>query len=103
MREANRSHFCDGRMIGFTELLRHAQCCLAMLAQEMQQILVSDEIGLGRFQHVSCQLIRFPVTAAGKPRTSPASEILRMRLLPSADEVDNLTFPLHKMKTPRGA
>ena len=32
MREANGPHFRDRGMIGLTELLRHAQCCFAMLA-----------------------------------------------------------------------
>src|ERR1700719_44493 len=32
VRESNGSHFCDRRMIGFTELLRYAQCRLAVLA-----------------------------------------------------------------------
>ena len=43
------------------------------------------------------------MTVAGKPRTSPGSETLRISVLPSADEVESLTRPVHKMKTPRGA
>src|SRR6202521_386683 len=66
MREPNGSHFCDCRMIGFTELLRHAQCCLAVLAQEIQQVRPGDEIRLSRFDYICRELIRFPCDRRGQ-------------------------------------
>src|SRR3989442_14792105 len=59
MRQTNRSHFGDRGMIGFTELLRHAHCRLAVLAQEAQEILPRDEIRLCRFDYIGWQLIWF--------------------------------------------
>src|ERR1700722_5640508 len=44
-----------------------------------------------------------PGTVAGNPNTSPGSAILTINVLPSTDEVESFTRPLHKMKTPRGA
>jgi hypothetical protein len=46
MREANRSHFRYRGMIRFTELLRHAQCCFAVLGEKEQEIRPSNEIRL---------------------------------------------------------
>src|SRR6266480_7799968 len=66
MREANRSHFRDGRMVGFTELLCHAQCCFAVLAQKEQEIGPRDEIGLRRLDYVCRELIRFPCDRRGQ-------------------------------------
>jgi len=53
-------------MVGFTELLRHAQCCLAVLAQEKQEILARDEIRLSRFDYIGRQLVRFPRDRRGQ-------------------------------------
>jgi hypothetical protein len=66
MRQTNRSHFRDRGMIGFTELLRHAQRCLAVLAQEAQEILPGDEIRLGSFDYLCRELIRFPGDGGGQ-------------------------------------
>src|SRR5438874_10182151 len=41
-------------------------------------------------------------TTAFRPRTSPESEILVMIVLPSRDDVDSFTLPVHRTKTPRG-
>ncbi len=60
MRETKGAHFCDRRMIGFTELLRHSQSCLAVLPQEVEKIIPGDEIGLSRFDYVGRKLIGFP-------------------------------------------
>src|SRR5881394_4447203 len=43
VREANGAHFRDRRMIGFTEMLRHAERCLAVLTQEAEKILPRNE------------------------------------------------------------
>src|ERR1017187_2872696 len=37
------------------------------------------------------------------PRTSPASAIFRIRVLPSDAQMESLTRPLHNTKMPRGA
>src|ERR1700682_2883434 len=66
MRETEGSHFCDRRMIGFTELLRHAQCCLAMLTQEKQEIRPRDEIRLSGFDYICRELIGFPCDRRGQ-------------------------------------
>src|SRR5260370_23446977 len=59
VREPNGSHFRDRRMIAFTELLRHSQRCLAVLAQKEQEVLPRDEIRLCRFDYVGGKLVRF--------------------------------------------
>src|ERR1700674_1927807 len=87
-------------MIGFAELLRHTQCCFAVLAKEIQKVQPGDEIRLSRLDYICRELVRLPGNGGGPAQD--LSEILRMRAFASADEVDNLTLPLHKMKTPRG-
>lgn len=42
-------------------------------------------------------------TEALRPRASPGPAVLRMRIFPSLDVVDRLTFPEHRMKMPRAA
>src|ERR1019366_5066809 len=43
-----------------------------------------------------------PLTLALSPRTSPASAIFRIRVLPSDAQMESLIRPLHKTKMPRG-
>jgi hypothetical protein len=52
MRETYGSHFRDGGMIRFAELLRDAQGGFTVLPQEGQEIPPRNEIRLGRFNYV---------------------------------------------------
>src|SRR6185369_5337147 len=45
----------------------------------------------------------FPETVALNPSTSPASAILRIKVLPSVEQIDSFTRPLQRTKIPRGA
>jgi len=76
-------------------------CRLAVFAQEAQEIISSDEIRLRGFDHVGREFVRLPSNGCRQARSSPDSDILSMRVLPSADDVEGLTRPLHKTKTPR--
>ena len=49
MGESNRSHFCDCRVIGFTQLLRHAQTDFAVLSQDYATAPVAE---IGRIESV---------------------------------------------------
>jgi len=66
MREVNGSHFRYCGMVGFTELLRYAQCCFAVLAQEKQEIRPRDEIGLSRFDYIGREFISFSCNRQGQ-------------------------------------
>jgi hypothetical protein len=66
VRETNCPHFRDRGMISFIQLLRDAQCCLPVLAQEAQEILPRDEIGLSRFDYIGPKLIRFSCNRRGQ-------------------------------------
>ena len=65
MGESNVPHFCDCGVIGFTQLLRHAQPHFAVLAEKAQEFLTGDKVRLGWFDHFCGKLIRFFSNSGG--------------------------------------
>lgn len=76
---------------------------LAVLSQEVQEILPTNKIRLAWLNYFRGEFISFPVTVAGNPRTSPGSAILTISVFSSAEVVESFTRPQHRMNTPRVA
>jgi hypothetical protein len=47
-------------MVSFTKLLRYAERRLAVLAQEAQEVVSGDKIGLRGFDNLSREFVRLP-------------------------------------------
>lgn len=94
MGKPEAAYLLIGALAILTQVLRGLQAGVAVVLQELQKIVALYEVGLAC--PVSAVISQgVPETVAWIPSTSRGCEILRIRVLPSAQVVDSFTRPLH--------
>lgn len=77
------------RLVIAAQTLRRMQTDLAVVLHQFQKVLSINEIHMAGGRRLSRGLVRHARDRRAQTRDSPASVVLRMRILPSRDVVES--------------
>src|SRR5271157_2261362 len=103
VRKPQGTDFMAGGVVLRAQLLCDLQAGVTVFLEEAEEIIAFHEVDLAWVHGFRPQLVGFTGHRGAQAQTSPGSAILRIKVLPSEEQIDSFTRPLQRTKIPRGA